>query len=107
MPSDLIPSGPGWIYEVKHDGCRLCARADPGAAVIGFDADAGVGRDLREKNAELVVVHSGQVSADWQERVGEPRPGAHASSVRVHTGNHRTPAGTRGRSPAAGRRSRS
>jgi ATP-dependent DNA ligase len=20
------PSGPGWAHELKHDGCRLCAR---------------------------------------------------------------------------------
>jgi bifunctional non-homologous end joining protein LigD len=28
--SDIVPTGPGWIYEVKHDGFRLCARADAG-----------------------------------------------------------------------------
>jgi bifunctional non-homologous end joining protein LigD len=28
--SDVVPSGPGWLFEVKHDGFRLCARADAG-----------------------------------------------------------------------------
>jgi ATP-dependent DNA ligase len=32
--SDMVPAGPGWLFEVKHDGFRLCARADAGRARI-------------------------------------------------------------------------
>jgi bifunctional non-homologous end joining protein LigD len=28
--SATVPRGPDWTYEVKHDGFRLCARADDG-----------------------------------------------------------------------------
>jgi ATP-dependent DNA ligase len=28
--STVIPSGPGWQFEVKHDGFRMCARVDAG-----------------------------------------------------------------------------
>ena len=25
-PSQLVPIGPGWVYEIKHDGYRLMVR---------------------------------------------------------------------------------
>jgi hypothetical protein len=32
-PADHLPSGDGWIHEIKHDGYRLMARRDPAAGV--------------------------------------------------------------------------
>jgi hypothetical protein len=34
-PAKVPPSGPGWIYEIKHDGFRILARRD-GAGVRLF-----------------------------------------------------------------------
>ena len=28
-PGERPPTGPGWVYEIKHDGYRLMARRDP------------------------------------------------------------------------------
>jgi bifunctional non-homologous end joining protein LigD len=30
--SERPPSGPNWIHEIKHDGCRLIVRRDGGRA---------------------------------------------------------------------------
>jgi ATP-dependent DNA ligase len=27
-PTDLPPTGPGWIHEIKHDGFRMMVRRD-------------------------------------------------------------------------------
>jgi len=27
-PAERVPSGPGWIYEIKHDGFRMMVRRD-------------------------------------------------------------------------------
>ncbi|MBM0206882.1 hypothetical protein JNW90_30685, partial [Micromonospora sp. STR1s_5] len=32
--SDIVPTGPGWQFEVKHDGFRMCARVDDGRVRI-------------------------------------------------------------------------
>ena len=33
-PSQTVPTGPGWQFEVKHDGYRMIARAENGKARI-------------------------------------------------------------------------
>src|SRR5262245_31663999 len=27
-PAERVPSGPGWVYEIKHDGFRMMVRRD-------------------------------------------------------------------------------
>ena len=56
--SDRLPSGPGWVHEIKHDGFRLMAYPDDGGICLltrnGHDwADRGLA-DFNELRRALL-----------------------------------------------------